>query len=327
MREAGLTSVIVVSWNTVELTLACVASVLDRNQQAKLEVILVDNASADGTAEAVRARFPPVRVLENRENVGFAQAANQGLRAARGDLFVIMNADTFLLSDEPVARIRSFLQARPRVGIVGGMLLLPDGRVQSCGRRFQTLPTLIKMHLLFAQAPLFAPDHACAPGSPLRVDYVDGAFMAIRRQVVDQVGPLDGRHFLYAEDMEWCWRAHRAGWQVVVLPEIKVRHFQGSGSRQSLARALCHNAVNVSHFVGLLQGWPQARLAWRVMLTGMLLRVPLALLRRSHQAGEYWRAFCRCRALSANLRAVLRDRWPDELLAVEKTWDAALPEA
>lgn len=327
VSEHTITSAIIVSWNTRDLTLDCIGSFLARNRQTQAEVIVVDNASTDGTPEAVRRRFPSVRILANRENMGFARAVNLGLAAAHGDPLLIMNADTLLLSDEPIARIRSFLSARPRAGIVGATLLFPDGRVQSCGRRFQSLQTLIKMHLLFADAPLFATDHPRLALQPRRVDYVDGAFMAIRRKVVDEIGPMDERHFLYAEDMEWCWRAHKAGWEVVVLPDIKVRHLQGSGARHDLVRALCHNAVNVSHMVGIMQGWRHARWAWRVILMGMLLRVPLAVLRRSGQSADYWRALRRCLSLSPNLRTVLKEQWPDALLASEKRWQAMHSEA
>ncbi len=318
MGRKNLTSVIVVSWNTLERTIDCVGSVFRRNPGVELEVIVVDNASMDGTPAAVRRKFPQVRLLANRENVGFAKAVNQGFAAATGDLLVVMNADTTLFSEQPFRRIRAFLQSHPRVGIVGATLLLPGGAVQSRGRDLQDIPTLFKMHLLFKSAPFWGTDEKHHQAEALRVDYVDGAFLAFRRKVLDDVGPMDENHFLYGEDMEWCWRAHNAGWQVVVLPDVQVRHYQGSSASQHLARTLVHNAVNVSHFVGITYGWSQAHTAWRIMLAGMLLRIPLAVARRSGQAGQYWRALRTCFSLSRNLRQMLRDRWPAALLETEQ---------
>lgn len=317
MGRESLTSVIVVSWNTLERTIDCIDSLFCRNRGLELEVIVVDNASMDGTPAAVRRRFSQVRLLANRENVGFAKAVNQGLAAASGDLLVVMNADTALLSEQPFARIRAFLRSHPRVGIVGATLLLPSGAVQSRGRKFQDIPTLFKMHLLFKSAPFWSADAKPCPAKPVWVDYVDGAFLAFRREVFEDVGPMDESHFLYAEDMEWCSRAHIAGWQVVVLPDVQVRHYQGSSASQHLARTLVHNAVNVSHFVGVIYGWSQAHTAWVILLAGMLLRIPLAVARRSGQVGQYWEALRTCLSLSRNLRQVLKDRWPAALLGAE----------
>jgi GT2 family glycosyltransferase len=174
------------------------------------------------------------------------------------------------------------------------------------------------MHLMFRSAPVWTARTQPCVDQPLWVDYVDGAFLAFRSKVLSDAGPLDEGHFLYAEDMEWCFRAQCAGWKVVVLPDIKVCHYQGSSSCQQLARALVHNAVNVSHFVGLIYGWQQARTAWRILLLGMLLRIPLAIARGSGLAGQYWQGFRRCLALSPNLRRVLRDQWPTALLQAEQ---------
>ncbi|MBC7185401.1 MAG: glycosyltransferase family 2 protein [Calditrichaeota bacterium] len=318
MPEPAGASVIIVSWNTKELALRCIESVFAKNRQVGLEVIVVDNGSADGTTAALRQLYPQVLLVANRENLGFARAVNQGLAAAKGELFVVMNADTALLSEEPILRIQRFLCAQPRVGIVGATLVAPDGKVLSRGRRFQNVANLAKIHLMFASAPVFGGHKEMSDDVPLWVDYVDGAFLAVRRKVVAQVGPMDEAHFLYGEDMEWCLRARKAGWQAAVLPDVVVRHHQGSSATQHLARALCHNAVNVSHFVGQTYGWQQARVAWRILLLGMLLRIPVALVRRSGLATHYWRALRSCLLLSRDLGDLLKDRWPQALLAAEK---------
>ncbi|MCR4438665.1 MAG: glycosyltransferase family 2 protein [bacterium] len=325
MAEPVAASVIVVSWNTKELTLRCVESVFAKNRQARLEVIVVDNGSADGTTAALRSTYPQVRVVANRENLGFARAVNQGLAAAKGAMLVVMNADAVMLSEEPVLRIQSFLRAQPRVGIVGATLVAPDGKVLARGRHFQNVANLAKMHLMFASAPVLGGRKGMANNKPLWVDYVDGAFLAVRREVVAEVGPMDEAYFLYGEDMEWCLRARRAGWQVVVLPDLVVRHHQGSSATQHLARALCHNAVNVSHFVGQMYGWQQARVAWRILLLGMLLRIPIALVRRSGLAAHYWQALRSCLLLSRDLGDLLRDPWPQALWTAEKALRPACP--
>lgn len=307
MSEPGLTSVIVVTWNTRELTASCLRSIFDKNRAVPLEVIVVDNASADGTRELIERTFPETRVIANEQNVGFARAVNQALRGAHGDPIVLVNSDTVLVSERPLERIREFLERNPRVGIVGVKLVSPNGRVQSLGRAFVSLKTLVASQLFFSSASAFGQrNRPAAPAEAIVVDCVDGAFLAVRREVVSRIGPMNERYFMFAEDTEWCLAAHRDGWEVAVLPDVEVLHLHGQSALKDFARILVVNAVSVSRFVGATRGTAEARAAFCVITLGMLFRIPVNLVRDPARASAYANGFIRCVALLPRLGAIIK---------------------
>ncbi len=305
MSAPGLVSAVVVTWNTRELTERCLHSIFEKNRATPLDTIVVDNASSDGTATLVAREFPEARLIVNERNAGFARAVNQALRIARGDPVVLVNSDTCILSEEPFERIREFLGRNPRVGIVGGMLVLPNGRVQSLGRPFVTLATLVGTQIFFSEAFQRRRRPGAGRGA-IVVDCVDGAFLAIRREVLSRIGPMNERYFMFAEDTEWCLAARRAGWEIAVLPEVEVLHLHGQSVLKDLSHALVVNAVSVSRFVGSTRGPAEGRAAFCVIALGMLLRIPLNLVRDAARARAYAAAFARCMALAPKLGAVVR---------------------
>ena len=283
-------SILIVNWNTRDLTLACIRSVKERNRHSLYEIVLVDNGSDDGTVEAVRARFPDVRIIENVENVGFSRANNQGIQTARGELILLLNSDTFLDSEEPLQRLWDYFSKNARAGIAGATLVLPNGTFQAAGRSFLSVKNLVKQQLLFSSAPAFkkAPSDRRTPYS---VDYVDGAFLCIRQRVIDEIGPLNEDYFMYGEDMEWCARARNHGWDVVVLPDIRVIHHHAASTKQNFRKALVENMLNVSRFLGRTHGTKAAKQAFEVYMLGTLLRIPLSALRRNGLWRDYAGAF------------------------------------
>ena len=306
MSESHLTSVIVVTWNTSELTTSCLRSIFDKNGGVPLDVIVVDNASTDSTRDEVARSFPGAHVIANERNVGFARAVNQALRVARGDPIVLVNSDTVLVSEGSLARIGAFLERNPRVGIVGVKLLSKNGRVQSLGRPFLSLKTLVASQIFFSSASAFARKSRPAAGAEaIAVDCVDGAFLAIRRDVVSRIGPMNERYFMFAEDTEWCLAARREGWEVAVLPEVEVLHLHGQSALKDFARALVVNAVSVSRFVGATRGAAEGRTAFCVIALGMLLRIPVNLVRDPARSLAYAKGFRRCAAMLPRLGAII----------------------
>jgi len=306
MNAPGLTSVIIVNWNTRELTAECMRSVYRTNRSVPLELIVVDNGSTDGSAELLSRAFPDSILLRNAENLGFAKANNAAMRVARGDVFVLLNSDAALLGEEPLRRVREFLMSHPEHGIVGGKLIRPNGRLQSLGRRFPSLGGLVKSQLLFTTASAFARSPRKSAAGALEVECVDGAFLAVRSEVVSRIGPLDERSFMYAEDAEWCLAARRAGLRVAVLPDVEVLHHQGRSALKDFAPILVHNAVNVSRFVNRAEGEARARGAFCVIVLGMLLRVPINAVRDPRRAAAYARGFVRCCRLLPRVGRVVR---------------------
>jgi N-acetylglucosaminyl-diphospho-decaprenol L-rhamnosyltransferase len=233
-------SIVIVSWNVRDLLQKCLASIYcpDAPDMAlTIEIIVVDNASTDGSVEMVRQTFPQVTLIANADNRGFTGGNNQGIAASRGRYVLLLNPDTEVL-DDALAHMVAYMDAHPEIGALGPMLLYPDGSVQSSRRRFPTPATAFfesttlqswfpNHHLLRNYYVLDQPHDAFA-----RVDWVDGACILARRETLDQVGLLDDGYFMYSEELDWCRRAKAAGWQVVYYPTARIMHHRGQSSGQ-----------------------------------------------------------------------------------------------
>jgi GT2 family glycosyltransferase len=230
--------VVVVSWNVRELLLRCLASVYaEARPGLELEVFVVDNASADGTAEVVAREFPAAHLIANDANLGFVRANNQALALCRGRYALLLNPDTEVCPGA-LARLVAAADAEPTLGVVGPTLVYPDGTVQSSRRRFPTLATaLVESTVLqrwLGNAALvrrfYVADRSDAEEQD--VDWLVGACLLVRREAMVQVGPLDERFFMYSEEVDWCYRIRRAGWRVRYLPSARVVHHEAKSSEQ-----------------------------------------------------------------------------------------------
>lgn len=232
-------SVIVVSWNVRELLLACLEALFRRSDGLELDVIVVDNASEDGTVEAVATRFPEVRVVASPVNLGFPRGNNVGLEHARGRHVLFLNPDTEV-GEGTLRRCVRELDASPDVGLVGCRLVEPDGTIQrEGGRRHYRLRHLLweafYLHVLFPRHPVFAHqlmgewDHRDVRD----VEAVMGAFMMVRAEVARAVGGLPDEVFMYHEDLAFCLRVRRAGWRIRYLGDVDTLHLSGASSSRS----------------------------------------------------------------------------------------------
>lgn len=238
-------SVIIVTWNVRDLTLACLTALERETLAIATEVILVDNASTDGTVDAVQAAFPHVRVVRNATNAGFPAANNQAVAVARGEYVLFLNPDT-----EPgpgsVNACIAALDADASVAVAGCRLELEDGSIQlECARRPYLLRhlamELFYLHMLFPRSRVFG-DHLMGywdHRGERDVEAICGAFMLARRSVVEQVGGLPAEVFMYHEDLAFCLRVRRAGWRIRYLGEHATLHrWRGSSSRSAAKLAL-----------------------------------------------------------------------------------------
>lgn len=220
-------SVVVPTRNSRELSLRCLASLPGRPD---LEVLVVDDASEDGTAAAVAERFPGALVLRSGERRGFTGAANDGLGRARGEILLLLNSDTRLDPGAVEALLAAF-ERDPRLGIAGGELRFPDGSPQWSGGREPDLVWLFALAsgipALLGRLPgyrrLRPPSGGAGP-----LAWVTGAALALRRQVWLDCGPLDGTFLFYGQDLDLCLRAGRRGWGVAVVPGFSLVHLQGA---------------------------------------------------------------------------------------------------
>jgi GT2 family glycosyltransferase len=245
-------SIVVVTWNTRDLVLECLASIeseLLREQDRpglETETCVVDNASSDGTLEAIRQRFPWVRVVSLPRNVGFAAGSNAGLRGLRARHALLLNSDARLVPGA-LSRCVAYLDAHPDVGVVGPQLLNPDGSKQNSIHNFPMLATelLPKGIFQFLFRRRF-PSRRWAGDSPIEVEAVAGAALFLRARLLREVGLLPEDYFFFLEETDWCLRVRSAGWRVVHLPSVFVIHLSGGSSKRrspALTRIEYHRSL------------------------------------------------------------------------------------
>lgn len=229
-------SVVIVNWNTRAYLEACLTS-LDE-QAIPHQVIVLDNASNDGSAELVRRAFPNVHLIASDKNLGFAAGNNRAARASHGDYLLLLNPDTVVPSGT-LQTLVEYADAHPEIGALGPALENPDGSHQrSCWRGYPGLGMALADALYLWKIPWlpFGTSSEYRPEElkqPLVVDHLLGACMLIRRACWQQVGEIDASYFLFLEETDWCYRAQRAGWQLVYYPYAHIVHYGQASVRQA----------------------------------------------------------------------------------------------
>lgn len=228
-------SVIIVNWNTREILKNCLTSVETYLRTVSHETLVVDNASSDGSAEMVAKEFPQVRLIRNAENVGFARANNQAMRAAAGRFFLLLNSDTVLI-DDSVARLFARVRTDRGVGVAHCRLLMVDRRLQHTTYRFPSIRLAILEDFgLYKVLPVQKRGETLLGGywgqdRERDVDWVAGSFMLLPRRVFEETAGFSEAYFMYGEDMEWCYRIQDCGWRIRYYPDASVVHLDHSSS-------------------------------------------------------------------------------------------------
>lgn len=296
-------SVVIVNWNTRDLLLDCVSSLMEQTRVSTLEIIVVDNASLDNSIEALVERFPAVISIRNQDNLGFSKANNQGLRIARGRYLCLVNSDVKAL-DGVLDKLRAFMEDHPEVGAVAPRTVGGDLKLRENCREYPTIRNAFCQAVFLDQ--LF-PSVRAFRGRDLRdydyattqeIEVLSGCFLMVRRVVIEMVGMLDERFFIYSEDVDWCKRIRAGGWKVVFLPSAEAIHYAGSSS--TVERVLFNREMMKAN----LQYWRKHHgraatlLFWSIQILGTALRAVgwsvLILIRLDHrrcrdQAIGYWR--------------------------------------
>jgi len=300
--------IVVTSYNTRDLLRTCLRSVYASQGDFTFEVCVVDNASSDGSAEMVAAEFPQARLIANEENVGYPSANNQGLQAFGfaetpnskpqiPKFALLLNSDTELPPDA-LARMLDFVAERPDAGIAGPKLVLPDGSLDLACRRSFPAPEvsfyrLVGLSRLFPRSRRFGRYNLTYldPDQVTEVDSVVGAFMLVRAEAIAQVGLMDGRFFLYGEDLDWAYRIKAAGWKAYYNPAVTVLHVKRASTRQNpRARIEFYRAMDMfyrKHYAAQTSWWLHAFIVGAVALRQGVERARLALTptrRRSEAA-------------------------------------------
>ena len=245
-------SIIIVNWNVRDLLDKCLASLFsaelsigaDDGGLPRAEIIVIDSASADGSVEMLRQKYPAVHLLPQDDNVGFTRGNNIGLARASGEYLLLLNPDTEVSPDALPILLR-FLAARPSVGIVGPQTLNNDGSHQSTRRRFPSLWTgVFESTWLWPWAPASI-EHRfrmldASDGDIVEVDWVQGSALLMRRAVYQDIGGLDEDYVMYSEELDFCRRAKTAGWHVYYHGGAVITHHGGKSSEQAAAPKQIH---------------------------------------------------------------------------------------
>lgn len=231
-RDVDL-SIIIVSWNTKRLLHDCLKSVCAQANDVTFEALVVDNGSSDGSAEMVETEFPQVTLLRNRENVGFAKANNQAIEISKGRYVLLLNSDTAVL-DGALQTMVNFMDQHPDAGAAGCKLVNEQGALEYSCRSFPRpkvafflnppWPSLPLANQWFEDYLLLDWDH----NSTKEVDWVTGACLLARRESIEDTGLLDETYFMFAEDVDWCYRMKLNNWKVFYVPLAKVIHIKGA---------------------------------------------------------------------------------------------------
>lgn len=229
----------IVNYNVRDFLHHALVSLQKAMKGMKGEIIVVDNASDDGSIEMVRRRFPAVQLIASKINLGFARANNVGLKRAQGKYILLINPDTLVQEDTLRVMLR-FFEENHDVGLAGCKILNPDGTFQlACRRSFPrpwaAFTKMVGLSALFPNSRLFGRYNLTylSPDETYEIDALSGSFMMVRREVYEQVGGLDEDFFMYGEDLDWCYRIQRAGWKNYYVHTTQIIHYKGESTKRS----------------------------------------------------------------------------------------------
>lgn len=228
-------SIVIVNWNTKDYIVNCLESLLKQDIVGNLEIIVVDNASTDGSTAVVQERFPSVKLICNDNNLGFAKANNMGIKQCSGDYICLVNSDIVALRDS-LKNMIDYMSKYPEIGMLGPRILNPDMTLQPSCMGFPTLWNIycrsFALDVLFPASELFGGRLMgyFAHDTIQNAEVLNGCFLMVSRKALAEVGLLDETFFIYGEDVDWCKRFKNAGWGVVFYPYAEAIHYGGASS-------------------------------------------------------------------------------------------------
>jgi GT2 family glycosyltransferase len=304
-------SVVIVNWNTCDILRDCLKTIYEQTRHVAFEVIVVDNASSDGSPEMVRVEFPQVVLLANPTNAGYATANNQGIRIAQGRFVLVLNSDTLIL-DRALDKILAFVEAHPEVGVLGCRVRNRDGTLQPTCFMF---PSVLNMFLfatclnqLFARSRFFGRERMTwwKRDDVRAVDVVTGCFMLVRQEAIRQVGLMDEDFFMYGEETDWCYRFRQAGWKVMFSPCAEIIHLGGASSARVANEMTLQLKAGVLQFMHKHRSRPAYVAACGLMGLFLAARIPYWLIQTVLARGQRRLAWSRVVVYARGLLRVCR---------------------
>jgi GT2 family glycosyltransferase len=274
-------SIVIVSWNTAQLLAQCLRAIYANPPAGKFEILVVDNASTDTSAQMVRKQFPQVNLFENEVNVGFARANNQAVRQSSGRYLLLLNPDTEV-KPHMLEQLVNFMEAHAQAGAAGPCLLNPDGSMQMWSLPVPT-PTLFRefwrlFHLDVIWSYSAYRTARWSLDQPQKVDTLLGACLLLRRTALDQIGLLDENYFIFSEEVDLCYRLQKANWHIYWLPQVQIVHYGGQSTKQIPTEMFVHLYESKVIFMRKHYGWPASYIYKFILLISALTRLLLSPL-------------------------------------------------
>jgi len=271
-------SIIIVSFNTMNITCECVKSVVKHTKGIYFEIIVVDNASRDDSVKVLRSlNIKNLIIIKNKKNIGFGSANNQGMKIAKGNFILLLNSDTKVY-DNVIGKMVLWQKLHPEIGIASCALKNPDGTLQDSGGYF---PTLVRVFSWMTIQDVPGVDNLIKPFHPMKsksfmrgesfykeekeLDWVTGAFFLMSKEVFEDVGFFDSDYFMYMEEVDYCYEAKKRGWRVYYLPSLSLTHIGGaSGTKQ---------ASVIGEYQGIKRFFKKHYSRWQYPLLRILLKI------------------------------------------------------
>ena len=265
-------SIIIVSYNSISFLKDCLDSLITNPTKNSFEILVVDNASDDGSVEMVKKKYPYVRLFKNDNNIGFAAANNLAIKSSQSEYILLINSDCQVYRDS-LDDLVSFISENENIGIVGPRIINSDGSMQFSCRRF---PSIFDagMHTILTN---IAPNNPFSRryklvdikrDEPFEVDWVSGSCMLIRRKALADTGYMDENYFMYVEDTDLCYQMWKKGWKVFYYPNAEILHHIGGSTQSGMISAGVRMQKSVLYFF-----WKNYRKTWKVVLMPVLIIV------------------------------------------------------
>ena len=290
-------SIIIVNWNTKKLLEDCLKSIYKFTQGIKFEVIVVDNASKDGSVQMVEKKFPKVVLIQNKDNLGFTKANNQGIKAAKGEYIALLNSDTYLI-ENAFKKLLETAKSKNNKAVLAPLLLNENKTIQQSVGFFPHLPQVFLWMGFLDDLPFgqflkpYHVDHDSFYKREREIDWLTGAAMFIPREVIKTAGALDEEIFMYGEDVEWCFRIKRAGYRIFLHSNAKIVHIGRGSSGKISKNALIGEYKGVIYFYKKYKGYYSLQIVRALLKIGAMLRVCVfSVLGRKELAKFYVEAF------------------------------------
>jgi len=276
-------SIIIVSYNTRQLTLGCLRSIFEQTSDIDYEVIVVDNASSDDSANAIAGHFSQVQLIASKENQGFAQANNLAAQSTKGDYLLLLNPDTVVLN-RAIEKLLSFARLHPEAGIYGGRTILPDGSISSkcCFGKMTAWSLFCRtfgFSMIFKKKALFDPESygSWSYNTIKQVDIITGCFLMVRRDLWEQLGGFNPVFFMYGEEVDFCLRARNLGYRPLFTPDAEIIHYERASEpdkENRLIKILCSQSTIIrEHWHGYKRLWGLAMLLTWVRVKSVVFAV------------------------------------------------------